>query len=220
VPRPSTPPPPCGEPLLSSEEDVPAGGPYGAATSADALPLGPPPASPAAASALGAALVRLLGGPASGATDAAKPVRLVLRHRLRWADSATAAAAASAVATALAATDGWARRADDHHRVVGLAVEPAVPEAEVLLVASVLGGGGAPPPDRRLWLAGWLLGPRAYLAAEAALVPWAYWAAAAVLSRRVEVVVDHVLQAGGVGVPIVGRGGAGGRAAWAAAHRG
>lgn len=118
------------------------------------------------------------------------PVRLILRHRLRWADAPTAAAAAVDVTAGLAASAPWAEvqaGADRWVRAASLGVDPALPDDEYLLVEPATPAGGGPPVAR------WLLGPAAYWAAEATLVPWAYWLAAELLSRRVEVVVDHVL---------------------------
>lgn len=149
-----------------------------------------PPTSPVAATAM-AAVRRWFRRSPSGIESPPSPVplRLFLRHRLRWADDSTAAAATAAVTDGLGASARWAGQPGYHlkHRAASLSVNPSLPDDEYLLVER------AAPPGRHPGIARWALGPAAYLAAEATLVPWAYWMATELLSRRVVVVVDHVL---------------------------
>lgn len=156
----------------------------------------PSPTAPAAASAM-TALRRWVRRSRGGAVPLTPPVpiRLVLRHRLRWADVPAAAAATTAVTAGLAASDGWAGQHGSRrrYRAASLGVDPPLPDDEYLLVEPAGAAGG------HLRVARWALGPAAYLAAEATLVPWAYWLAAELLSCRVEVVVNHLLVRGAPG---------------------
>lgn len=207
--RPPRPPPRAPRsPLLP-----PAGPPRVVAYGATALALGTatgprldappgshgpaaPPTAPAGTSAM-AAVRRWVRRSRGGAAPPAPlvPIRLVIRHRLRWADGPTAAAATAAVTAGLAASADWASQLGNHrhYRAASLGVDPTLPDDEYLLVEPAGPVGGRPPVFR------WALGPAAYLAAEATLVPWAYWLTAALLSRRVEVVVDHLLVRGAPG---------------------
>ncbi|GAB0489396.1 hypothetical protein MMPV_000615 [Pyropia vietnamensis] len=150
----------------------------------------PPLTSPVTTTAM-AAVLRWFRRTQSGSESSPSPIpiRLVLRHRLRWADDLTAAAATDAVSAGLAASARWAGQPRNYrqHRAVSLNVDPALSDDEYLLVEP------AGLPGRHPGVARWALGPVAYLTAEATLIPWAYWIATELLSRRVVVVVDHVL---------------------------